>query len=78
MDVRIYTTPTCHWCKIAKEYFKEKDIEYEEYNVAEDHDKAMEMVNKSGQRGVPVIDIDGQLIIGFDKETIDKLIEGDE
>ncbi len=78
MDVRIYTTPTCHWCKVAKEYFEDKEIEYEEYNVAEDEEKATEMVNKSGQRGVPVIDIDGQLIIGFDKETIDKLIEGDE
>lgn len=78
MDVRIYTTPTCHWCRVAKEYFKDKEIEYEEYNVAEDEEKATEMVNKSGQRGVPVIDIDGQLIIGFDKETIDKLIEGDE
>lgn len=77
MEVRIYTTPTCHWCKVAKEYFKLKGIEYEEYNVAQDHNKAMEMVVKSGQRAVPVIDINGQLVIGFDKETIDKLIEGE-
>lgn len=74
MSVKIYTTPTCHWCKVAKEYFRNKEIEFEEYNVEENHEKASEMVEKSGQRGVPVIDIDGTIIIGFDKEAIDEHI----
>jgi glutaredoxin-like YruB-family protein len=74
MSVKIYTTKTCHWCKVTKEYFKNKKIEYEEYDVGEDEDKAIEMVNVSGQRSVPVIDIDGTIIVGFDKEAIDKNI----
>jgi len=74
MSVKIYTTPTCHWCKVAKEYFRNKEIEFEEYNVEENHEKASEMVEKSGQRSVPVIDIDGIIIIGFDKEAIDQNI----
>lgn len=74
MSIKIYTTSTCHWCKIAKEYFKSKEIEYEEYDVGADFDKASEMVKKSGQRSVPVIDIDGTIIIGFNKEAIDEMI----
>lgn len=75
MSVKIYTTSTCHWCKVAKEYFDDNEIEYEEYNVEFDHEKAAEMVQKSGQRGVPVIDINGTIIIGFDKKTIDENID---
>jgi glutaredoxin 3 len=74
MNVQIYTTPTCSWCKAAKEYFQSKNIEFKEYDVSEDYDKALEMVEKSGQRSVPVIDIDGNIIVGFDKEAIDELI----
>ena len=75
MSVKIYTTSTCHWCKVAKEYFEDNEIEYEEYNVEFDYEKAAEMVQKSGQRGVPVIDINGTIIIGFDKKTIDENID---
>ncbi len=74
MSIKIYTTSTCHWCKIAKEYFKSKGLEYEEYDVEIDSEKAVEMINKSDQRSVPVIDIDGNIIIGFNKEAIDQNI----
>jgi len=70
MNVKIYTTPTCGWCGFTKAFFKEKHIEYKEFNVAEDHEAAHEMVAKSGQMGVPVIDIDGDVFIGFDKAGI--------
>ncbi|MDF2866472.1 MAG: NrdH-redoxin [Clostridia bacterium] len=74
MNIKIYTTSTCHWCKIAKEYFKSKGLEYEEYDVEVDSEKAVEMINKSGQRSVPVIDIDGNIIVGFNKEALDQNI----
>lgn len=74
--VTIYTTPTCGYCKLAKEFFKEHSVAYAEYDVAADSSKADEMVQKSGQMGVPVIvvsDEDGsneQTIIGFDKPQL--------
>ena len=74
-QVRIYTTPTCAYCKMAKEYFKENDIEYEEFNVAEDSAKRQEMFEKTGQMGVPVIEINDQIVIGFDKGKIEELLE---
>ncbi len=70
--VLIYSTPTCPYCKQAKEYFKEKGIEFQDFDVSTDSAKAQEMIDKSGQMGVPVIDIEGKIIIGFDKEAIDK------
>jgi len=70
--VIIYSTPTCPWCVKAKEYFHEKGIKYEEVNVAADKEKAKEMVEKSGQMGVPVIEIGDTIIIGFDKDAIDE------
>ena len=72
--VKIYTTPTCHYCKMAKEYFKAKGIEYEEYDVMTDLVKRQEMVSKTGQMGVPVIDIDGKLVIGFDRPKINEYL----
>jgi len=72
--VKIYTTPTCHYCKMAKEYFKAKGIEYEEYDVMTDLGKRQEMVSKTGQMGVPVIDIDGKLVIGFDRPKINEYL----
>lgn len=63
--VTIYSTPTCHYCNMAKEFFKAHDIAYTEYNVVEDADKRAEMVEKSGQMGVPVIFIDDSMTIGF-------------
>lgn len=69
-DVKIYTTPTCTYCKMAKEFFKENNVEYTEYNVAEDTERAQEMIEKTGQQGVPVMEIDGKTIIGFDKDEV--------
>jgi len=74
--VSIYTTPTCPYCKQAKDYFKEKGIDFEEIDVATDAAKAQEMIEKSGQMGVPVLDIGGRIIVGFDKAEIDKELEG--
>lgn len=71
-SVTIYSTPTCQYCKMAKAYFKEKGVEYTEYDVAADPSKAEEMINKSGQMGVPVIDINGNITVGFDKPAIDE------
>lgn len=72
--VTVYSTPTCPWCHKAKDYFKEKGVEFTDYNVAADQAKADEMVKKSNQMGVPVIDINGQIIIGFDRGKIDELL----
>ena len=70
----VYSTPTCPYCVQAKEYFKSHNLEFTDYNVAENRDKAEEMITKSGQMGVPVIDIDGAMIIGFNKPEIDRLL----
>lgn len=72
--ITIYTTPYCAYCKMAKEYFKSKDVQYEEYDVMSDVAKREEMVKKSGQLGVPVIDINGKIVIGFDKPKINQLL----
>ncbi|KKU15514.1 NrdH-redoxin [Candidatus Jorgensenbacteria bacterium RIFCSPLOWO2_02_FULL_45_12] len=72
--VVIYTTPSCVYCKMAKSYFAEKKVAYEEKNVMFDAALQNEMVNKSGQLGVPVIDIDGTIVIGFDKPKIKSLL----
>ena len=72
--VKIYSTPSCTYCKQLKEYLTENKIEFEDINVAENQNAANEMIQKSGQMGVPVSDIDGQIIIGFDKERIKKAL----
>jgi len=72
--VTIYTTPTCVYCKMTKDFFKENNIAYEEKDVSTDAAARDEMVAKSNQMGVPVIDIDGELIIGFNKERISQLL----
>lgn len=69
-NVKIYSTPTCVYCKMAKEFFKKNSVKYEEYDVASDMKAREEMVQKSHQLGVPVIDIDGQIIVGFDRDTL--------
>ena len=72
--IKIYSTPTCVYCKMAKEYFTAKGISYGEVNVAEDDAARDEMVEKSGQMGVPVIDIDGKIFVGFNKPEIEKAV----
>lgn len=74
MTVTIYSTPTCTYCKLAKEYFNQHQVAYQEFDVAADIEKRKEMVDKSGQLGVPVIDINGQIVVGFDEETIASLL----
>lgn len=71
----IYTTLTCPFCKMAKNYFRERGIEYEEKDVSTDIALQEEMVKKSGQFAVPVIDINGQIIVGFQKAEIDKALK---
>ena len=75
MKVKVYTTPTCPWCARLKDFLKENNIEFEEINLAEDHDAAKEMVEKSGQMGVPATEIDSQMIIGFDKPALEKALK---
>ena len=70
--VLIYTTQTCPYCIKAKEYLDSHNIEFEAIDVSSDRDRVQEMVDKSGQMGVPVLDIDGEIIIGFNKGEIDK------
>lgn len=70
--VKVYSTATCPHCVRAKQFLKDNNIEFENYDVSTDQEKAQEMVDKSKQMGVPVIDIDGKIIIGFDKEAISK------
>jgi glutaredoxin-like YruB-family protein len=72
MSVTIYTTPSCGYCRMAKEWFRQNGISFTEYNVAADMRSAEEMFRKSGQMGVPVIDIDGRIIVGFNKTEIEK------
>lgn len=72
--VVIYSTPTCPFCKRAKEYLSRKGISYVEHNVAQDRDKAKEMTQKSGQMGVPVIIIDGEIVVGFNQSRLDELL----
>ena len=73
-DITIYSTPTCHFCQAAKAFFKEHNINYTDYNVAENVEKRSEMVEKSGQMGVPVIFIGDEMIIGFDEGKIRNLL----
>jgi len=72
--VVIYSTPTCAYCAMAKEFFKKNNVEYTEHNVAEDDKAREEMIQKSHQMGVPVIDIEGELHVGFNKSELEKAL----
>ena len=74
-EVTIYTTPTCGYCKMAKEYFTANDVPFSEYNVGSDLEKRKEMLEKSGQMGVPVIFVGDDMTIGFDKNRLASLLE---
>ena len=74
MNVLIYSTTTWPWCTKVKSYLDSKNIAYTDYNVSSDSEKAMEMIQKSGQQGVPVLDIDGKIVVGFDQKKIDSLL----
>lgn len=69
-DVKIYSTPTCPWCIRTKQFLKDNNIVFNDVDVSSDRQAAEEMVQKSGQMGVPVLDIEGEIIVGFDREKI--------
>lgn len=73
--ITVYSTPTCVYCKLAKEFFAENNLSFEDFDVSEDRDKLQEMVEKSGQMGVPVISIDEKVIIGFDEAKIREILK---
>ncbi|NLM13103.1 MAG: glutaredoxin family protein [Epulopiscium sp.] len=73
-NITVYSTPTCPYCYMVKDYLKKNNFQYRDINVAADQQAAAEMVKKSGQMGVPVIDIDGNIVIGFDREKINSLL----
>ena len=75
MTVKIYTTPTCPWCAKTKEWLKQNKIKYTEKNVAEDDQARNEMIKKSSQMGVPVLDVNGTIIVGYDTKAIQKALK---
>ncbi len=74
--VTIYSTPTCVYCRMAKDFFAKNNITYEEHDVVADQKAREEMFAKSHQMGVPVIEVDGQVVVGFDKKTLEDLLLG--
>ncbi len=73
--VTIYSTPSCPWCHKAKEFLKAHNIKFEDKDISSDEAAKNEMQEKSGQLGVPVLDIDGEIIVGFDQEAIKKKLK---
>ena len=73
-NVVVYSTPTCPYCKMVKEYLSQKGITYTEHDLSADYNKAREMVQKTGQMGVPVVIIDDNVVIGFNRAKIDELL----
>ncbi len=74
-SIKVYSTPTCPFCKRAKEFLKQNNFAFEDLNVAESEEARTEMINKSGQMTVPVLDIDGEIIVGFEVEKIKKALK---
>lgn len=68
--VTVYSTPTCPFCMKTKQYLQDNGIEFDNIDVSQDQAKVQEMVEKSGQMGVPVIDIEGEIVVGFDRDKI--------
>lgn len=73
--IKIYSTPTCPYCVTLKDFLTQKGIQFEDIDVSKDEKAREEMIEKSSQMGVPVIDIDGQIIVGFDREKISELLK---
>ena len=72
--VIVFSTPTCSFCNMAKQYFRQKGIKFKDVDVSRDPSAARDMVRRSGQQGVPVIDIGGKIVVGFDRVKIDKYL----
>ncbi|HXK36637.1 MAG TPA: glutaredoxin domain-containing protein [Candidatus Paceibacterota bacterium] len=77
-NITIYSTPTCGYCRMAKDYLQSRNIPFTDIDVSLDQTKAQEMFDKSGQFGVPVIDVGGTIIIGFDKHKLEELLPADQ
>ena len=75
MAVKIYTTPTCPWCAKTKEFFKENKVKFTQIDVGSNQKAAKEMMEKSGQMGVPVTDINGEIIVGFNESKLRKALK---
>lgn len=73
-NVTVYSTPTCPYCVMAKDYFKKNGVAYRDVDVSQDRAAAMEMIEKSGQMGVPVIDINGEILVGFQPQVFEQLL----
>ena len=73
-QVTVYSTPTCPYCRQVKDYLTQKGIEFTEHNVASDLEARNSMVQKSGQLGVPVVEVDGQIVIGFNRAKLDEML----
>jgi len=74
MIIKVYSTPTCPWCAKTKDFLRRNNVKFHDIDVSRDAGAAHEMVKKSGQMGVPVIDVDGKIIIGFDEEKLKRII----
>lgn len=72
--VLVFTTPTCPWCQRAKQYLRQQNVPYREVDVSRDSAAARDLVRRTGQMGVPVVEIDGRPIVGFDQRTIDRML----
>jgi len=72
--VIIYSTPTCIYCRLAKEWLKQNNISFVDYDLSVDAEKRDEIIKKTGQMGVPVIEVDEEIIIGFDKKKLSELL----
>lgn len=77
MNVTVYSTPTCPYCNMVKNFLKENGIVYENIDVSSDKEAAQKMIDKSGQMGVPVIDVDGEIVTGFNKKKLTELLKVD-
>lgn len=75
MTIKVYSTPTCPYCVTLKNYLKGRNFEFEDIDVSKDENAMEEMIKNSGQIGVPIVDIDGEIVIGFDKERINQLLK---
>ncbi len=78
MEVTLYTTPTCSWCKKLKEWLKKKKVSYQEHDVTESDSAREIMIDKSGQMAVPVIEIAGEIIVGFDEARLEEILKKEE
>jgi glutaredoxin-like YruB-family protein len=75
MVVKVYSTPVCPWCKVVKDFLSKNNIEFEDVDVSADRAAGQEMIDKSGQMGVPVTDVDGEIIVGFNEPALRKALK---